>query len=178
MDSEELLAQLADIHLPAEISFWPPAPGWWILAALFLAAGFILAKKLYEKVEQQRAYRSAVRELESCSVRLAQATGEERLLRYINDVNTVIRRVALIKFPESGAGSLAGDPWVAFIRRTGDSSLLNDQISAALAHGRFRRRIELDSQALHQMAKNWIRSVYQSSTTPSTNPFSVKRSSR
>ena len=39
MDSEELLAQLADIHLPAEVSFGRPL-GWWILTALlFIAAG-------------------------------------------------------------------------------------------------------------------------------------------
>ena len=53
MDSEELLAQLADIHLPAEISFWPPAFGWWILALLLLIAGSFATRKLYEKAEQQ-----------------------------------------------------------------------------------------------------------------------------
>ncbi|MEC7549612.1 MAG: DUF4381 domain-containing protein, partial [Pseudomonadota bacterium] len=51
MDSEELLAQLADIHLPAEISFWPPAFGWWILALLLLVAGSFATRKLYEKAE-------------------------------------------------------------------------------------------------------------------------------
>ena len=86
----------------------------------------------------------------------------------MNDVNTVLRRVALVKFPESNPGSLAGDSWVAFIRRTGDSSRLNDQLSVALSHGRFRTQIELDSQALHEMAHSWIYSVYQTDTSPST----------
>ncbi|MBG10259.1 MAG: hypothetical protein CMD92_03745 [Gammaproteobacteria bacterium] len=180
MDSEELLAQLADIHLPAEISFWPPAPGWWILGALFLATASIIAKKLYDRAEQRKAYRYALTELESCLERLSntQTDGEGKLLRYVNDVNTVLRRVALVKFPESGVGSLAGESWVAFIRRTGDSSLLNDQVSAALAHGRFRRHIELDSQTLHQVAYNWIRSVYQPRKTQKVLPFVVKGSSQ
>ncbi|MDD9890866.1 MAG: DUF4381 domain-containing protein, partial [Gammaproteobacteria bacterium] len=48
MDSEELLAQLADIHLPGEISYWPPAPGWWVLAALLLLGGYFLIRKIVQ----------------------------------------------------------------------------------------------------------------------------------
>ena len=31
------LADLKDIHLPAPVSWWPPAPGWWILLGLLIA---------------------------------------------------------------------------------------------------------------------------------------------
>ena len=44
MDSEELLEQLADIHLPTEISYWPPAPGWWILSILVVIGVIYLLK--------------------------------------------------------------------------------------------------------------------------------------
>ena len=168
MDSEELLAQLADIHLPAEVSFWPPALGWWILALLLLIAGSFATRKLYEKAEQRKACQYALTELESCLKRLNESTGQKKLLRYVNDVNTVLRRVALVKFPESNPGSLVGETWIAFIRRTGDSSRLDEQLSAALSHGRFRKQVEVDSQALNQMAHSWILSVYQKDTTPST----------
>lgn len=168
MDSEELLAQLADIHLPAEVSFWPPALGWWILALLLLIAGSFATRKLHEKAERRKACQYALAELESCLERLNESTGRKKLIRYVNDVNTVLRRVALVKFPESNPGSLVGETWIAFIRRTGNSSQLDEQLSAALSHGRFRKQVEVDSQALNQMAHSWILSVYQKDTTPST----------
>ena len=30
---------LRDIHLPGDISWWPPAIGWWIVAALIILLG-------------------------------------------------------------------------------------------------------------------------------------------
>ena len=168
MDSEELLAQLADIHLPAEISYWPPAFGWWILALLLLISGSFATRKLYEKAERRKACQYALAELENCLEKLDESAGQKKLLRYVNDVNTVLRRVALAKFPESNPGSLVGETWIAFIRRTGNSSQLDDKLSAALSHGRFRKQIEVDSQALNQMARSWILSVYQKETTQAT----------
>jgi len=32
-----ILEQLRDIHLPQAVHWWPPAPGWWILALVSLA---------------------------------------------------------------------------------------------------------------------------------------------
>jgi len=40
MNGQNPLDMLRDIHLPGEVSAWPPAPGWWILAILSIA--FIL----------------------------------------------------------------------------------------------------------------------------------------
>ena len=133
-----------------------------------LIAGSFATRKLYEKAEQRKACQYALAELEGCLKRLDESTGQKKLLRYVNDVNTVLRRVALVKFPESNPGSLVGETWVAFIRRTGNSSQLDEQLSAALSHGRFRKQVEVDSQALNAMAHSWILSVYQKDTTSFT----------
>ena len=38
MNPQDPLSQLRDIHLPDTGGFWPPAPGWWLLALIALAA--------------------------------------------------------------------------------------------------------------------------------------------
>ena len=40
MSIENPLVNLKDIHLPPPVSFWPPAPGWWILAVLLITSLF------------------------------------------------------------------------------------------------------------------------------------------
>jgi len=40
MSEENPLVNLKDIHLPPPVSFWPPAPGWWILALLMITTHF------------------------------------------------------------------------------------------------------------------------------------------
>ncbi|MDP7406676.1 MAG: DUF4381 domain-containing protein, partial [SAR324 cluster bacterium] len=29
--NQDPLAALRDVHLPPAVSWWPPAPGWWII---------------------------------------------------------------------------------------------------------------------------------------------------
>jgi hypothetical protein len=51
------LAQLRDIHLPEPVSWWPPAPGWWILALLALCVvvtGAILVSRHYRNNTYRR----------------------------------------------------------------------------------------------------------------------------
>ncbi|MEM7564901.1 MAG: DUF4381 domain-containing protein, partial [Pseudomonadota bacterium] len=35
---------LRDIHLPSESLWWPPAPGWWVLAFLILVVAVMLPR--------------------------------------------------------------------------------------------------------------------------------------
>ena len=47
------LDQLRDIHLPEPISWWPPAPGWWILAVASCALLAWILKYLHQPLSRQ-----------------------------------------------------------------------------------------------------------------------------
>lgn len=163
MDSEELLAQLADIHLPQPVGMWPPAPGWWILGILLIVLAFLAARWYLRYSRLQKVCNHALAELDQCYARLTDATGEGRdaaKLRYINEVNTVLRRVALVHFPLTSSASLDGDAWVDFIRQKGESSAMTDEIAAALSYGRFQKHCEVDVTALDNFGRRWITSLY------------------
>ncbi|MDD9889677.1 MAG: DUF4381 domain-containing protein [Gammaproteobacteria bacterium] len=84
-------------------------------------------------------------------------------LRYVNEFNSVMRRVALVHFPQANVASLGGDAWVDFIRQKGDSSGLNDEIAAALSFGRFQTQCDVDVDAMNSLGQAWITSLYLNS---------------
>ena len=66
MDNEELLEQLADIHLPIEISYWPPAPGWWLLSLILIAGTGFMVRRYVRYRNHKKACNYALTQLEHC----------------------------------------------------------------------------------------------------------------
>lgn len=169
MDSEELLAQLADIHLPAPVSYWPPAIGWWVLAAIAAVLLIILLRKFASMRRQQKICRYALAELQRCYDSYSHgdpAVIDQSKLDYVNQFNTVIRRVALVHYPQANAASLDGASWVDFIRQKGESSLLTAEIAEALQHGRFQTKCDVDVDAMQSFGEQWIESLYKGGAKP------------
>ena len=163
MDNEELLAQLADIHLPGPVGFWPPAIGWWLLTAALLIGTFFALRRYLRNSRQVKICQHALAELERCYSTFVGAAEVDRStskLRYVNEFNSVIRRVALVHFPSSTIASLDGQAWVDFIREKGESSLLNEELAAAISYGRFRTQVEVDVDKMNLFGQQWISSLY------------------
>lgn len=176
MDSAELLAQLADIHLPGEISYWPPAPGWWILAALIIATAIWSVIVIGRKIRQRRICSFALQELESihhdylASDKATKEADNAANLLFVNQFNAVIRRVALWHYPDGGIASLGGEAWVDFIREKGDSSAMTEEIAKVISHGRFMPSCQVDTNQLLTFGQQWISSLYMSNTNAANSP--------
>jgi len=172
MDSAELLAQLADIHLPEAISFWPPAPGWWLLGIALLAVLVVTGIRIAAMVRSRRICAFALAELDRIYTAYSQAEsagGDEQIeaarLLFINDLNAVLRRVALWHYPNAGIASLGGRAWVDFIREKGDASRINEDIAGALREGRFKPHCDIDVEGLKEFGRHWISSLYRRRNT-------------
>jgi len=146
------LEQLRDIHLPEPVSWWPPAPGWWLLVAVVLAvgAGFLLARK---HVRQGRYRRTALAGLQAAYKALG-STDDRRL--FLEETSALLRRVAIQAYGRQEVAALTGMKWLAFLDRTGGTDQFSSGPGAVLADGHYRPRAEVDSDQVFTLAQKWI----------------------
>lgn len=98
------LQNLRDIAVPEPPPLWPPAPGAWVL--IIISVAVLLAIALWwRRTRARNAYRRAGLAL------LKHA-------RTVQDVNIIVKRVALAAFSRSKVAPLWGDEWVAFLDDT------------------------------------------------------------
>ena len=140
-----------------------------MLALIVIVLAWIAARRYRQHSRLRKVCSHALAELERCTERLANADTADlssAKLRYLNEVNSVIRRVALVHYPQSGIASLDGSAWVDFIRQKGESSGMTDEIAAALSYGRFQKHCDVDVDALGRFAHQWVTSLYLHRQTP------------
>lgn len=149
--SEVLLERLEDIHRAAEPAWWPPAPGWWVVAALVVAGLVWLALRLMAGLKAHLRRRRLLRELDELTERF---DPRAQPAAYLGALNRLFRAIALRAFPETGCARLQGEAWVAFIRERipggGSESL------AALERGPYRPRPEFNPAELQAQARLWV----------------------
>ena len=68
MSVENTLVSLKDIHLPPDVSFWPPAPGWWIMSVLFISSIFFGGLWFYKRYKKRKPITEALRILKNLQI--------------------------------------------------------------------------------------------------------------
>lgn len=109
------LAQLRGIHLPDPVGIWPPAPGWWMLAALLIIVA--IAGVLWTRARRHSVARHALRELDT----LATRSGTD-LQDLATAISALLRRVALLRFGRARVAPLHGRAWQDFLGETAPRS--------------------------------------------------------
>ncbi|MDG2500905.1 MAG: DUF4381 domain-containing protein [Porticoccaceae bacterium] len=118
MESDPL-AQLRDIHLPADISWWPLAPGWWVLiVVLVFLFGWIISKMV--KRYQANLYRR------QALVKLEQIENSSANSNPLADIFAVLKQAANIAYPNRHFSSLGIDKFIDFLHSSCPSSLFGD----------------------------------------------------
>lgn len=162
MNPQDPLAQLKDIHLPEPVGWWPLAWGWWLLIALTLLGLGALLWKGYLRRRRQRYRREALTLLEHAyrNYQLSEPDSATRRL-YLQQVSQLLRRTALSALPdarETDLAALSGTQWLRFLELSaGLEPAFTGGPGHILAEGPYQPDPQVDIDALHRLAQQWIR---------------------
>jgi hypothetical protein len=163
--TQDPLAQLQDIHVPAEIGIWPPAWGWWLLLALTIIGIFTLIFFIKRK-RSRNAYRAlAANEL----IKIQSAYGHKQNSEYLQALSVLLRRTALSGFGLHFNASLKGTEWLEWLdaQCTKTQQQFSLGVGNALLIGPYQKSPEFDRNELHRLSLLWIkehRNQWQMST--------------
>ncbi|WP_332116567.1 DUF4381 domain-containing protein [Azorhizobium caulinodans] len=151
--SDPLIA-LKDIHLPAPVSFWPLAPGWWMLLGLVIVL-LLLAALLEWRRRQTLGYKAqrALDVIARDTVRYADA-------RAVGAEAAVLVRRILLSRGGAQAAVLTGADWQAYLAQ--GKGALPQEIGRFLAVAPYlppgaQEAAGMDRAALVAALRRWIR---------------------
>ncbi|MCC6202208.1 MAG: DUF4381 domain-containing protein [Gammaproteobacteria bacterium] len=152
---EDLGTQLRDLHAPDPVSWWPPAPGWWLVAAVVLTL-LALALPYLGRGWRRRRLRRAIRaELEA----LHRARSDEDVIHYLLAANQLLRRVALSLASRDGVAALHGTAWVDRLDALG-AVPLPAAVRQALAEDCYRGRTDVTITSVHAALRRWVAGLH------------------
>ncbi|GAA0203656.1 DUF4381 domain-containing protein [Kangiella japonica] len=184
----QLLEQLRDIHQPEPVSWWPLAPGWWIIIALVVLIAALFIIKAILKKRHYRYVRLAVKELKQ----LKQTNKESR---WLAKSHNLMRRLSLCYVPEDKIGRMSQQEWQAFLQATSKQSLnkqtlseqtINAFVDLPYKPASYSETLDKDAilnevtqwaEGLPEQAKQWLNQYQTRSNTKDTVKSTVKESS-
>ncbi len=137
------LDNLHDIVVPPAVPPWPPAPGWWFVIALAVAAAGILSLRAWRAWRANAYRRAALSELEGAP---DLATAAE-----------VLKRTALAAFPRTQVAGLTGPAWCEWLEETAGQAM-PEPVRSALADGVFADGSAAATREFASFATLWITS--------------------
>lgn len=158
------LDQLEPLLAPAPIGWWPPAPGWWLLALALPVLSWGLLRLLRRLPRQTKP---AAGEAPLDPQRQAALSELEQLPKpydgaeagpWLQQLNALLKRLCRQRYPDSHSHTLSSRAWLAFLdNRCPAAGLTRWMI---LVEGAYRPHCRLDDKAiegLNQAVAIWIR---------------------
>jgi hypothetical protein len=150
--------ELRDIHVPQVSMWWPLAPGWWVLLAVFAAAIIVSVIALRRRAAWRRRVDATLGDLREATARHAR---DGDVAAFASVASQLLRRVARARDPRTVA--LKGAAW-----RDALSTLSPGQDVhrlAAIEDAIYRPEATLDVQPTARDVETWVRVVLRRSAS-------------
>jgi hypothetical protein len=135
------LDNLSDIAVPPPVSWWPLAPGWWVVIGIAVLVTAVAAWKAWLRW-QANAYRRA-------------AFDELGKAKTVSAISEILKRTALAAFPRTDVASLSGPAWCQWLSDTMGRQVPTN-VAEALTRGVFDRKTQVQTEELRGFVAEWI----------------------
>lgn len=152
---EMLLAELRDIHLPAAISWWPPAPGWWAVAVL-LSAVLITGGYAARRYWQANRYRREASE--ELSGIYARWNDDQQTEQYLVGAGRILRQIAVHICGRQAVSSATGEQWMEALASM-STRPVQETLRSALTQAAYQPNPRLNVDQAHQDIVDWLQGV-------------------
>jgi hypothetical protein len=156
--SANLLTQLRDIQVPEPISWWPPAPGWWLLALVsIIALGYtVFALRRYRR---QYAWRSIITSALDSSIDQYLASPSPKKQQ---EIMTLFKQGFASSKADRGLLAQTSDYWEGLLQEAPFELSKND--AEVLVNGHYQAQAQiLDGATLRQL-RNGLRKLKSGGT--------------
>lgn len=149
-----------DILLPDAIGFWPPAPGWIVLALLMMMLLMISAFYGFRTYRRRAPLRAALRDIKA----LAQMELDQR--SYAAAVSQLLRRVAIHCHGRENVAALQEQNWLNFLEQHADTTtrsahLFTQGEACVLANIYAPTTPDYDQDKLNACAQRWMKEQFR-----------------
>ena len=151
------LQQLRDVHSPLDPAWWPPAPGWWIVALVLLGCLAWLSWQVWRMWRKRAPIRVATREHKQYLNALAEGVISE--MDYLHLCNELLKRILVRGYRRYEYAPLSGEAWLTALDDLSETTQFSQGPGQVLGNERFSRVPNLDSGRLSPVIDEAIKAT-------------------
>ena len=150
MNPTDPLANLRDIHLPGDVSWWPLAPGWWLLIVVVLALSTWGIMKWYQWRKRQVLLHEVKAELHRIQTDFS---AHQTARTLVTDCSQLLRRLVVLRIGRERGANLTGQDWRDYLSEVQSDAEPDDIYLQLLSDGQYQRELVLDNP---QGFNDWV----------------------
>jgi hypothetical protein len=151
------LQKLADISVPAPVSWMPQTWGWAVVGVAVMALLACAIARGLRRYAANRYRREGVRELDRMQARLADDGARGETLAALPEL---LKRVALAAWPRTEVASLSGKSWIAFLQAHAGKADFTDAAAGLLDDLEYRAKHPVmdaqEAKHISSAVRDWI----------------------
>ena len=146
---ENLLKDLKEIHHPEPISWFPPAPGWYIVGIIFLLGliyGVYLSYCYWRKWKKRRDILQQLEQLKNSPTELL-----------LQRATILLKRVAMDTYSRQEVCSLSGQAWLTFLDQKMGTDEFSHGIGKQLLTAPYQKNPPPQAQEILDLVTRWVK---------------------